>query len=78
MSGVAKWERSGTYSSAWHPVKGDYVEVWEADSPNFPLSGTWVVSVGPYLRLTGASDTVTQAKIEAAHYYRALKEASKP
>lgn len=77
MSRLPSWTKGGPYSSLWRPTPEDFVEVWEADG-DLKLKSTWCVHIlSKDLRLTGRSETVAKAKIDAAHYYRVLKEASK-
>lgn len=75
---IPTWERGGSYSILWKPTKEDLVEVWDANTATFDLKASWCISIPSRdLRVTGRSDTVAKAKIDAAHYYRVLKEASK-
>lgn len=67
------WKKEGPFCQEMSPVKGDYLQVW--DPPHTRVF--WEVFVGSKVSARGTSNTVTQAKIDSAHYYRALKEASK-
>lgn len=78
MSRVPTWTKGGSYSTIWKPTPDDVVEVWEKNTATFDLMASWCILIPSRdLRVTGKSDTVAKAKIDAAHFYRVLKEASK-